>query len=197
MESTHTPAPRRRALKILAALLAAAVLILAGGIWAVWHNELATLASLKQIRPRDDSHQDGSVYQMEVHGGFYLEEFLAQGGVKTDSELIAFITSHITKGLLDMGIEAPEIACSSFTAQTAEGDYLFARNYDFSKTNTCVVFTEGGNGRHATVSTTDLQFLGIDVDRDVESFMDKVTCLAAPYTPWTASMKPASAAAST
>lgn len=77
MESTHTPAPRRRALKILAALLAAAVLILAGGIWAVWHNELATLASLKQIRTRDDSHQDGSVYQMEVHGGFYLEEFLA------------------------------------------------------------------------------------------------------------------------
>ena len=46
-----------------------------------------------------------------------------------------------------------------------------------------MVFTEGGDGRHATISTTDLQFLGIDVDRDVESFMDKVTCLAAPYTP--------------
>lgn len=78
---------------------------------------------------------------MEVSGGFYLEEFLEQGGVQSDSELIAFITSHITKGLLDMGISAPEIACSSFTAQTPEGDRLFGRNYDFSKTNTCLVFT--------------------------------------------------------
>lgn len=55
----------------------------------------------------DDAHLDGSVYKMEVSGGFYLEEFLEQGGVQSDSELIAFITSHITKGLLDMGISAP------------------------------------------------------------------------------------------
>ena len=43
-----------------------------------------------------------------------------------------------------------------------------------------MVFTKGGNGRHATVSTTDLQFLGIDVDRDVESFMDKVKVSSTP-----------------
>ena len=82
-----------------------------------------------------------------------------------------------------MGLTESEIACSSFTARTTDGDRLFARNYDFDKTNTCVVFTDAGNGRHATVSTVDLQFLGIDQEKDVEGLMDKITCLAAPFAP--------------
>ncbi|MEE0967934.1 MAG: C45 family peptidase, partial [Clostridia bacterium] len=84
---------------------------------------------------------------------------------------------------IDMGINDPEIACSSFTAKSESGDALFGRNYDFSKTNTCIVFTEKNEGRHATISTVDLQFLGIDVDKNVEGLMDKITCLAATYAP--------------
>lgn len=46
-----------------------------------------------------------------------------------------------------------------------------------------LVFTEANEGRHATISTVDLQFLGIDVDQDMTGLMDKVICLAAPYAP--------------
>lgn len=135
------------------------------------------------MRERDDAHHDGAVYTMSVKGDFYLEDFVEQGGVKNDSELISFISEKITKGLMDIGISNPEIACSSFTATTQSGDVLFGRNYDFSKTNTCIVFTEKNEGRHATISTVDLQFLGIDVDKNIEGFMDKMTCLAATYAP--------------
>lgn len=159
------------------------LLVLGGIVFALWHNELAALMSFKQIRERNDSHLDGSVYTMEVSGGFYLDEFVEQGGVSNDAELIDFITGKITKGLLKINISDPEIACSAFTAVTEEGDRLFARNYDFSKTNTCIVFTEATEGRHATISTVDLQFLGIDVDADVTGLMDKFTCLAATYAP--------------
>ena len=173
---------RKVLLGILIALLA---LILAAGIaiFGLWHNELSTLFSLHQVRERNDAHLDGAVYTMEVKGGFYLEDFVAQGGVSSDSELIQFITGHITKGLLDMGMSSPEIGCASFTATAANGDRLFARNYDFAKTNTCIVFTEASEGRHATISTADLQFLGIDADTGIQGLMDKITCLAAPYVP--------------
>ncbi len=176
-------APLKKVCLGILLFLLAAVIILGGVIFATWHNEIATLMSFQQIRERDDDHQDGSVYSMEVKGGYYLEEFIAQGGVKSDSELIQFVTEKITKGLIPMTIEESEIACSSFTAVTEEGDWLFARNYDFSKTNTCLVFTEASGDRHATISTVDLQFLGLDVDSDVESLIDKITCLAAPYIP--------------
>lgn len=152
-------------------------------VGCVWGNEISSASSLRKIRERNDEHLDGSVYTMTVKGGFYFDEFLETGGAKSDSELITFITDHVTKGLIDMGISESEIACSSFTAQTADGDRLFARNYDFSKTNTCIVFTDAGNGRHATVSTVDLQFLGIEPNNDVEGLMDRITCLAAPFAP--------------
>ena len=166
----------------LTALLALA-LVLVMVVFAVWHNELATLSSIRLLRDRNDAHDDGAVYAMKVRGGFYLEDFIQQGGVSSDSELIDFITSHLTKGLLKINIEDPEIACSSFTARGADGDMLFGRNYDFSKTNTCLVFTEAQEGRHATISTTDLQFLGLDTETNMSSLMDRITALAAPYTP--------------
>ncbi|WP_455715539.1 linear amide C-N hydrolase [Anaerosporobacter sp.] len=161
----------------------AIILVLGITIYAVWHNEISTIASMELIRERNDEHLDGDVYMMKVKGDFYLDEFVEQGGVKNDTELINFVTSKITKGLIDIDISDPEIACSSFTAKSESGDELFARNYDFSKTNTCIVFTEANEGRHASISTVDLQFLGIDVDKGVDDLMDKITSLAATYAP--------------
>lgn len=178
--------PKKSLKKILLAL-AAVVLVLVvaavAAIYGVWHNEISSVASIKMLRDRNDDHLDGAVYSMEVKGDFYLDDFVAQGGVSSDSELIQFITDNITKGVVEINMTAPEIGCSSFTATTQEGDAIFARNYDFSKTNAMLVFTQANEGRHASISTVDLQFLGVDVDQNMTSMMDKILCLAAPYAP--------------
>lgn len=178
--------PKRSVKKILLTVLAVIVVLLVlafAGIWAVWHNEISSVASIQMLRERNDDHLDGAVYSMEVKGDFYLDDFVAQGGVSSDTELIQFITDNITHGVVNLNMTAPEIGCSSFTATAENGDALFARNYDFSKTNAMLVFTEANEGRHATISTVDLQFLGIDVDQNMSGLMDKVICLAAPYAP--------------
>lgn len=178
--------PKRSVKKILLTVLAVLVVLLVlafAGVWAVWHNEISSVASIRMLRERNDDHLDGAVYSMEVKGDFYLDDFVAQGGVSSDTELIQFITDNITHGVVNLNMTAPEIGCSSFTATAENGDALFARNYDFSKTNAMLVFTEANKGRHATISTVDLQFLGIDVDQDMTGLMDKVICLAAPYAP--------------
>lgn len=178
--------PKRSVKKILLTVLAVLVVLLVlafAGVWAVWHNEISSVASIRMLRERNDDHLDGAVYSMEVKGDFYLDDFVAQGGVSNDTELIQFITDNITHGVVNLNMTAPEIGCSSFTATAENGDALFARNYDFSKTNAMLVFTEANEGRHATISTVDLQFLGIDVDQDMTGLMDKVICLAAPYAP--------------
>ena len=178
--------PKRSVKKILLTVLAVLVVLLGlafAGVWAVWHNEISSVASIRMLRERNDDHLDGAVYSMEVKGDFYLDDFVAQGGVSSDTELIQFITDNITHGVVNLNMTAPEIGCSSFTATAENGDALFARNYDFSKTNAMLVFTEANEGRHATISTVDLQFLGIDVDQDMTGLMDKVICLAAPYAP--------------
>lgn len=180
---TKKTSPGLRALKIALTALLGLILALCVGVFALWHNELSTLFSIRQLNGPDDAHRDGAVYQMKVSGGYYFDEFLAQGGASKDSDLIAFITQRITKGLIPMDIGESDIGCSSFTAATPAGDRLFARNYDFSRTNTCIVYTDPGHGRHASVSTVDLQFIGIDQDSVPQGLMDKVLMLAAPYVP--------------
>ena len=152
-----------KVLKRLACVLAALVIALAVAVFALWHNELATLSSLKKLSDRDEAHRDGAVYQLNVSGGYYFDDFLAQGGASTDSELISFITQSITKGIIPMNIKTSTIACSAFTADTQSGDRVFGRNYDFSATNTAIVYTNPGKGRHASYSTIDLSFLGLGV----------------------------------
>ena len=159
------------------------VLILAGLVFGLWHHEIRTLLSIEMLQDRNDAHLDGAVYTMEVSGGFYLDDFVARGGVTGDGALIQFITDHLTKGLIPLKLESPEIGCSSFTARTEEGDVLFGRNYDFSKTNTVIVKTEASEGRHSTISTVDLQFLSLDPEKNIGGLMEKAMMLAAPYAP--------------
>lgn len=170
-------------LRRIACALAALVIALAVAVFALWHNELATLASFQKLSDRDEAHRDGAVYQINFSGDYSFDEFLSQGGASNDAELISFVTRSITKGIIPMHIKTSSIACSAFTADTQSGDRVFGRNYDFSATNTAIVYTDLGEGRHASYSTIDLSFLGLDADKDVETIGQKFLTLAAPYVP--------------
>lgn len=158
------------------------ILVAVAGIFALWHNEIATVASITTIIDQDLSHDDGYTYEMNVSGEYYFDDFLKQGGVSSDEELIQFITGNITKGVIPMTIKTKEIACSSFTAWTEDQQFVFGRNYDFDETNTAIVHTNP-KGRHASVSTIDLQFLGIDEKTGITGIKEKALLLAAPYIP--------------
>ncbi len=181
------PAKKRRLwLRILCIALAALILLvgfLGLVFYSVWNDEIATVSSFKKLRDRNDANEEGSVYRMDVKGGFYFDKLLKQGGVKNDSELIQFITKNITRGLIKMSIKETDIGCSSFTATAKNGDRLFGRNYDFAKTNVCITLSNPGGGRHKSFSTVDLNYVGMDIDKDVTGLMNKITCLAAPFAP--------------
>ena len=170
-------------LRRIACALAALVIALAVAVFALWHNELTTLASFQKLSDRDEAHRDGAVYQINFSGDYFFDEFLSQGGASNDAELISFVTRSITKGIIPMHIKTSSIACSAFTADTQSGGRVFGRNYDFSATNTAIVYTDPGEGRHASYSTIDLSFLGLDADKDVETIGQKFLTLAAPYVP--------------
>ena len=107
MTETKTKRHMKLWQKILAIAIAVVIVIVATlgiTVACVWGNEISTVASMKKLRDRNDAHLDGSVYTMTVKGGFYFDEYLEQGGAKSDSQLIAFIPDHITKGLIDMGL---------------------------------------------------------------------------------------------
>lgn len=177
--------PKRKAckvIKVILLVLLALIVLCVATVAIVWHNEIGTILSLEQLSPRDEAHQDGAVYSLEVKGGYYFDDFLAQGGCATDSELVDFVVNHITRGLLKLEINPGQTGCASFTATTADGDRVFGRNYDMKETGTCIVYTNPGDGRHASYSTIDDRFISVGVNGP-DSLYQKVLCLAAAYVP--------------
>ena len=166
------------------------ILILLLVVYCVWNNELRSVFSINLLVEAKDENRSGPVYEMDMKGDYYFIDFLEKGGASNDQELIDHIVDNLTKGIIPMKMKAPTIGCSSFTAGTPEGDRLFGRNYDFSKTTGMIVYTTGSDEvfagfgpRHATVSSVDLQFLGITDGIYLNSIMNKLLCLAAPYAP--------------
>lgn len=170
--------------KVLIGVGVAVVALAAAGVgtlYGIWGKELNSISSIKEIIPAHESNKAGKVYEMTMDGGYYFDEFIEQGGVSNDDDLIQFIVDNITKGLIPISMKAPEVGCSSFTVVDENGNNLFGRNYDFASTSSLILHTNPGNGRHASISSVDLQFLGLG--DGINGLMDKLTAIAAAYAP--------------
>ncbi len=159
------------------------LVILTITVFAVWHNELNSISSIKLIAKADEENKSAPVYSIEYKGNYYFDKFIEQGGASSDSELINFIVKNITKGIIPINIGLSDIGCSSFTVQTAEGHHLFGRNYDFDTTTAMIVHTKPTDGRYESYSSVDTQFLGLKKGAYIDGILNKFITLAAPYAP--------------
>ena len=173
----------KKTLAIIGISLASLVVILAVLIGVIWGKEISTVMSIEMIVEANEENKSAPVYLMDVKGGYYFDEFINQCGASNDDELISFVVDNITKGIIPINLSSPEIGCSSFTGVGDNGTRYFGRNYDFSTSTGMIVRTNPGNGRYASISSVDLQFLGIKDGRALDSIIDKVICLAATYAP--------------
>ena len=153
-------------------LLALTVLVAAGAAF-MFRHELKTLASLKKV-------DDNVLYVMEYDGDYGLDEFL-ETGASSDGELVSFVTKRLLKGL-PLNFSIPDLGCSTFSAQTEEGDQIFGRNFDLTYSPALFVRTEPENG-YRSYSTVNLAFLGFGEDKLPDTLGRKVITLAAPYAP--------------
>ena len=60
----------RKCLRAAALAVVALILVLAGTVFALWHNEFATLGSFRKLSDRDTAHHDGAVYELTVSGDY-------------------------------------------------------------------------------------------------------------------------------
>lgn len=173
----------KKILLITGASVLALILALGIFIGALWHNEISSMMSIKMLMGSNEENKSGPVYLMDVSGGYYFDEFIENGGASSDDELIDFIVKNLTKGIIPIDLSAPDIGCSSFTGMGEDGTRYFGRNYDFSTSTAMIVRTAPRDGRYASISSADLQFIGINEGREISGIVDKVLCLAAVYTP--------------
>lgn len=137
----------------------------AGYAYHLFGDQVRAVQSVREVTPE--------LYEKTYRGDYGIDAFIAQGGVRTDAELQPFLQQFLSHGLLRVDAAAPEvpdIACSTLCAPMADADgYLFGRNFDWAKKgNTIIIRTYPKNG-YASISTSNLDFLGIPLALDLAS----------------------------
>lgn len=173
----------KKVVKGIGIALLSIILIIGIAVGALWHNEISTVLSMEMLVEAKEENKSAPVYFMDVAGDYYFDEFIEQGGASNDGELIQFVVDNITKGIIPINISSPDIGCASFTGVDEDGNRYFGRNYDFTTSTAMIVRTNPSDGRYASISSVDLQFLGIKNGAPVDSLVQKLICLAATYAP--------------
>lgn len=171
---SDSPRNVRRIVGRVAAALVGICILVVGAVLVMFGGELKTLGTIEKI-------DDYPLYTMDYAADYGLEEFLEQGGASNDAELIDFVVSRLLKGL-PIQIELPDLACSTFNAETPEGEALFGRNFDLEFSPGMMVRTTPKDG-YASISMVNLAFIGYGEDKLPEDFATSIVSLAAPFAP--------------
>lgn len=95
---------------------------------------------------------------VRYEGDCKFDAFLAQGGAASDSEVVRFLTNNVILGAADLEFDIRGFGCSTISAQTEQGGYLFGRNFDWNRCDGLIVGSRPDNG-YASISTVNVDFI--------------------------------------
>ena len=151
----------------------------------LWGGEIRTLGTIDPV--------DGNpyLYRMEYKAGYDLDDVI-QKEVDSNAELLDYVIGRIGKGLpikmksaqvADEDGELGTINCTSFQAAKADGNgFWYGRNYDYFKNPTMVTVSRPKKG-YASIAVSDMSHFGYSLEKLPDSFMARLSCLAAVYAP--------------
>jgi hypothetical protein len=165
----------KKSKKIIISLLAILLIVLLGAL-AVFQGEARTLLSVKE-------KGDTGIYEINYAADYKLDELLEAGGASTEEQLVQYIIKTMLKGLpIDVPYEIPNLACSTFYAETPEQGYIFGRNLDNQTTDLAVIRTSP-KGAYSSVSVVNLSFLGYTEEFTPNALSNRLNTLATAYFP--------------
>ncbi len=165
----------KKSKKILIAVLSVLLVVVLGAL-AVFQGEARTLLSVKE-------KGDTGIYEVNYAADYKLDELLEAGGAATEEQLVQYIIKTMLKGLpIEVPYEIPNLACSTFYAETPEKGYIFGRNLDNQTTDLAVIKTSPKDG-YSSVSVVNLSFLGYNESYTPDKLMDRINTLATAYFP--------------
>lgn len=162
--------------KIIGLSIVAVLVVAIGVMLFIFRGEVSTLLNVKP-------DVENGIYNIKYTADYKLDQLLEEGGVNNEDELAQYILRIMLKGLpINIEYEVPQLACSTFIAETPEHGYIFGRNLDNQLTDLAVVKTAPKDG-YKSVSVVNLSFLGYNDEYTPEALMDRIVTLAVPYFP--------------
>ncbi|MEG1108839.1 MAG: C45 family peptidase [Oscillospiraceae bacterium] len=155
-------------LKRIGLVLLALILLLVVVFAVLYWTRFASIATVEEIVPDE-------FYTMDFKADYKLDELLSKNLENDD----IFVDEAIKQmfPLLPIKMEAPDLLCTVFAAETADGQHVFGRNYDLTETNGLLLKTSPKDG-YSSLSMVDMTIIDAKTPLDL---MNKMKFLIAPY----------------
>ena len=159
------------------------VVLLALGVsgWFVYifKDQYQALSSIHQVAP--------DFYEMTFRGDYGVNDFIAQGGVRSDADLAPFLQQFLSHGLMPAAgteVNADDFGCSTLCApMRGESGFLFGRNFDWERKGETIVVRTFPKDGYASISTSKLDFFNVQMPADTSDVLARMPILAAIYVP--------------
>ena len=154
-------------------------------VYCIWGGEIRTVSTVSPVGGNE------YLYQMEYKAAYDLDDVIAHD-IDENAELLDYIMGRIGKGL-PIKMKSAQVAdenggtatlnCTSFQAAKADGSgFWYGRNYDYFKNPTMVTVSRPKKG-YASIACSDMSHFGYSLEKLPDSFMSRLSCLAAIYAP--------------
>nr|MDE7300058.1 linear amide C-N hydrolase [Lachnospiraceae bacterium] len=139
---------------------------------------LTTIAPAEKITVLEDG-----LSAVRYEGDYGFEEFLSGGGASSDNEVMEYLIKNLP-GNPDWRFGGEIFGCSTIAVQSAGGEALFGRNFDWNSCDAMVVMSYPENA-YASISTVNMNFIrqGAGGMAGPALNADEVRTLAALYAP--------------
>lgn len=119
---------------------------------------------------------------VRLEGNYGLDDFLNQGGAKSDSDVMKFLTRSLMGSGQNLSFETGAFGCSTISAAHSQGGYLFGRNFDWNTCEAMIVAAYPENG-YASFSTVNTDFIRQGAGFASNFLSDELLATAAIYAP--------------
>lgn len=121
------------------------------------------------------------IYTLKYENDYGLDEFL-EHGAKNVGELIKYVQNYFKLQKGEVNIGGSGFACTTFNAETPEGQHIMARNFDYKDAPCIIVHTSPKNGyKSVAVTDTNVLLYG-EKHQNLSKVKNRNRLLAAPYT---------------
>ncbi len=164
----------KKAVKVVVIILVIAIAAVLAGAWSMFGSELMAANSVEKLTD--------NFYSMEYKGDYGLDRFIEQGGASDETELANYIIDFLSHGFYKPEMQKSAYGCSTLRVKSEGGGVLFGRNFDWQNCTAMIIRTKPKNG-YASISTSNLDFLGFGDGWLPEGMSNKFMALAALYVP--------------
>lgn len=117
--------------------------------------------SIKTVTVSDTvSRLDNGLSCVSYEGDDGFDAFLAQGGASSDSAVTGFLRKRLLSGAV-FSLEPVTSGCSTLSVSSSRGEYLFGRNFDWTRCSAMIVRSKLAHG-YASVSTVNTDFIRME-----------------------------------